>query len=186
MFMDSYTGQVDDLLLFFRDDDGTLGKRLVPHRVYADESRRISLDSLTAGWSGSVISEQGDAERPYYVANFSRLLAPGTSPFKPTARRRSPADRSDAPRVMPQESDIVVIPHDDPGAGYLVSREVYKSCPVLEDQDIPDVVTMAIEEGVVVANLPKIQLDGFTCYLLSLVSLRSGALAPVASEPSAE
>jgi len=85
--MDSYTPQVDDLLLFFRDDDGTLAKRLIPHRVYADESRRISLDSLTAGYSGSVISEQGDAEQPYYVANFSRLLAPGSSPFKPSAPR---------------------------------------------------------------------------------------------------
>lgn len=184
--MDSYTGQVDDLLLFFRDDDGTLAKRLIPHRVYADESRRISLDSLTPGWSGSVISEQGDAQQPHYVANFSRLLAPGTSPFKPTARRRPTTDRTEAPRVAPQPNDIVVIPHDDPESGYLVSRDVYKSCPVLEDQDIPDVVTMAIEEGVVVANLPKIQLDGWTCYLLSLVSLRSGALEPVTDAPSEE
>lgn len=181
--MDSYTPQVDDLLLFFRDDDGTLAKRLIPHRVYADESRRISLDSLTPGWNGSVISEQGDAEQPYYVANFSRLLAPGTSPFKPTARRRSPSAKSEAPAVTPKQNDIIVIPHDDPDSGYLVSREVYKECTTLTDQDIPDVVTMAIEEGVVVANLPKIQLDGMTCYLLSLISLRSGALeAP--TEPS--
>lgn len=181
--MDSYTPQVDDLLLFFRDDDGTLAKRLIPHRVYADESRRISLDSLTPGWNGSVISEQGDAKQPYYVANFSRLLAPGTSPFKPTARRKPAAKRADAPRITPQHSDIVVIPHDDPDSGYLVSRDVYKDCATLTDQDIPDVVTMAIEEGVVVANLPKIQLDGMTCYLLSLISLRSGALE---APPSAE
>lgn len=182
--MDSYTPQVDDLLLFFRDDDGTLAKRLIPHRVYADESRRISLDSLTPGWNGSVISEQGDTEQPYYVANFSRLLAPGTSPFKPRARRRNPVAKTEAPRVTPQQNDIIVIPHDDPSSGYLVSREVYKDCTALTDQDIPDVVTMAIEEGVVVANLPKIQLDGLTCYLLSLISLRSGALeAPVSSEP---
>ena len=174
--MDAYTPQVDDLLLFFRDDDGTLAKRLVPHRVYADESRRISLDSLTPGWSGSVISEQGDSEQPYYVANFSLLLAPGTSAFKPTARRRAPTARAEAPRVTPKENDIVVIPHDDPEAGYLVSREVYKECTVLADQDIPDVVNMAIEEGVVVANMPKIQLDGTFCYLLSLIGLRSGAL----------
>jgi hypothetical protein len=176
--MDSYVPQVDDLLLFFRDDDGTLAKRLVPHRVYADESRRISLDSLTPGWSGSVISEQGDAQQPYYVANFSRLLAPGTSAFKPTARRRAPAARAEAPRVTPKENDIVVIPHDDPEAGYLVPREVYKECTALADQDIPDVVNMAIEEGVVVANMPKIQLDGTMCYLLSLIGLRSGALEP--------
>jgi hypothetical protein len=181
--MDSYTPQVDDLLLFFRDDDGSLAKRLIPHRVYADESRRISLDSLTPGFHGSVISEQGDSQQPYYVANFSKLLAPGTSPFKPTARRRNPAARADAPRVTPQHSDIIVIPHDDPESGYLVSRDVYKDCTALSDADIPDVVTMAIEEGVVVANLPKIQLDGVTCYLLSLISLRSGALeAP--SEPN--
>jgi hypothetical protein len=182
--MDSYTPQVDDLLLFFRDDDGTLAKRLIPHRVYADESRRISLDSLTPGWNSSVISEQGDAEQPYYVANFSRLLAPGTSPFKPTARRRNPTARTDAPAVTPKQNDIIVIPHDDPASGYLVSREVYKDCTTLTDQDIPDVVTMAIEEGVVVANLPKIQLDGMTCYLLSLISLRSGALEAPATEPS--
>lgn len=180
--MDTYTPQVDDLLLFFRDDDGTLAKRLIPHRVYADESRRISLDSLTPGYSGSVISEQGDAEQPYYVANFSRLLAPGSSPFKPAATRKLPAGKADAPRVTPKENDIIVIPHDDPSSGYLVSRDVYKDCAALADRDIPDVVTMAIEEGVVVANLPKLQLDGITCYLLSLISLRSGALEAPGSQ----
>lgn len=176
--MDAYTPQVDDLLLFFRDDDGALAKRLIPHHVYADESRRISLDSLAPGFRGSVISEQGDETEPYYVANFARLLAPGTSPFKP-ARRSTPSARpaaDTAPKVTPQPSDIVVVPHDNPNAGYILPRNVYRECLALADHDIPDVVTMAIEEGVVVANLPKLQLDGVTCYLLSLISLRSGAL----------
>lgn len=183
--MDSYTPQVDDLLLFFKDDDGSLAKRLIPHHVYADESRRISLESLSPGWKGSVISEQGDSEQPYYVANFARLLAPGTSPFKPAPRRKPAARvRAEAPKVTPSYSDIVVVPHDDPESGYLVSRDVYKAATTLTDQDIPDVVTMAIEEGVVLANLPKLQLDGLTCYLLSLISLRSGALeAPPEHEP---
>ena len=75
-----------------------------------------------------------------------------------------------------------MIPHDDPSSGYLVSRDVYKDCASLADRDIPDVVTMAIEEGVVVANLPKLQLDGITCYLLSLISLRSGALEAPGSQ----
>jgi hypothetical protein len=83
-----------------------------------------------------------------------------------------------APKVTPKPSDIVVVPHDSPSAGYIVPRDVYRGCQALTDQDIPDVVTMAIEEGVVVANLPKLQLDGLTCYLLSLISLRSGALEP--------
>jgi len=176
--MDTYTPQVDDLLLFFRDDDGTLAKRLIPQHVYADESRRISLDSLSPGWKGSVISEHGDESEPYYVANFARLLAPGTSPFKPAPRRAASArsHAAAAPSVTPQPSDIVVVPHDRPNAGYIVPRDVYRDCLALTDQDIPDVVTMAIEEGVVVANLPKVQLDGVTCYLLSLISLRSGAL----------
>jgi hypothetical protein len=183
--MDPYTPQVDDLLLFFRDDDGKLAKRLIPHQVYADESRRISLDSLAPGWKGSVISEQGNEDEPYYVANFARLLAPGTSPFKPVPRREVSADTDvmAAPRVTPQPRDIVVVPHDSPNAGYIVPRDVYRDCFALDDQDIPDVVTMAIEEGVVVANLPKLQLDGFTCYLLSLISLRSGAL-DAADEPA--
>jgi hypothetical protein len=183
--MDPYTPQVDDLLLFFRDDDGKLAKRLIPHHVYADESRRISLDSLSPGWKGSVISEQGNEDQPYYVANFARLLAPGTSPFKPVPRRKASADTDVmvAPTVKPQPNDIVVVPHDSPNAGYIVPRDVYRDCFALADQDIPDVVTMAIEEGVVVANLPKLQLDGFTCYLLSLISLRSGAL-DAADEPS--
>lgn len=183
--MDTYTPQVDDLLLFFRDDDGSLAKRLIPHHVYADERRRIDLAALEPGWKGSVISEQGDSEKPYYVANFSRLLTPGTSPFRPRARRRPQSDaRPEAPKITPQSSDIVVVPHDDPTSGYLVSRDVYRGSTALTDQDIPDVVTMAIEEGVVVANLPKLQLDGATCYLLSLISLRSGALeAPEDDEP---
>jgi len=178
--MDSYTPQVDDLLLFFRDDDGGLAKRLIPHHVYADENRRISLDSLSPGWKGSVISEQGDEAAPYYVANFARLLEPGTSPFKPAPRREVSAvtELAPAPKVTPRPNDIVVVPHDSPNAGYIVPRDVYRDCLALADHDIPDVVTMAIEEGVVVANLPKVQLDGVTCYLLSLISLRSGALAP--------
>ena len=183
--MQPYTPQVDDLLLFFRDDDGKLAKRLIPHDVYADESRRISLDSLSPGWKGSVISEQGDEQDPYYVANFARLLAPGTSPFKPVPRKPLSHDGSgqSAPKMTPQPSDIVVVPHDSPNAGYVLPRDVYRDCFALSDQDIPDVVTMAIEEGVVVANLPKLQLDGATCYLLSLISLRSGALDAV-PEPS--
>jgi hypothetical protein len=185
--MDQYTPQVDDLLLFFRDDDGSLAKRLIPHHVYADESRRISLDSLTPGWQGSVLSEQGSEEQPYYVANFARLLAPGTSPFKPVPRRkRSGSARASAPKVTPQATDIIVVPHDEPDAGYIVPRDVYRAATVLSDQDIPDVVTMAIEEGVVVANLPKLQLDGMTCYLLSLISLRSGALDAVESAASTD
>jgi hypothetical protein len=183
--MDPYTPQVDDLLLFFRDDDGSLAKRLIPRQIYADESRRISLDSLAPGFRSSVISEQGDEAEPYYVANFARLLAPGTSPFRP-APRRAPQDDvavDVAPKVTPSPNDIVVVPHDAPNAGYILPRDVYKDCFPLADQDIPDVVTMAIEEGVVVANLPKLQLDGYTCYLLSLISLRSGALdAPTAAE----
>lgn len=182
--MDTYTPQVDDLLLFFRDDDGTLAKRLIPHHVYADERRRISLDSLEPGWKGSVISEQGDSEKPYYVANFSRLLTPGTSPFRPRVRRKATSDeRTVAPKIQPQASDIVVVPHEDPSSGYLVPRDVYRASMALTDQDIPDVVTMAIEEGVVIANLPKLQLDGASCYLLSLISLRSGALEPPEDEP---
>lgn len=182
--MDAYTPQVDDLLLFFRDDDGALAKRLIPHHVYADESRRISLDSLTPGFRGSVISEQGDETEPYYVANFACLLAPGSSPFKPARRSTTSATPAadTAPKVTPQPSDIVVVPHDNPNAGYILPRNVYRECLALADQDIPDVVTMAIEEGVVVANLPKLQLDGVTCYLLSLISLRSGAL-DAAAEP---
>jgi len=178
--MDPYTPQVDDLLLFFRDDDGKLAKRLIPHSVYADERRRVDLAALTPGWKGSVISEQGDDEHPYYVANFARLLAPGTSPFKPVPRTgvSDEAPPAPEPSLKPQASDIVVVPHDSPNCGYLVPRDVYKDCFALADEDIPDVVTMAIEEGVVVANLPKLQLDGFTCYLLSLIGLRSGALDP--------
>jgi hypothetical protein len=181
--MNAYTPQVDDLLLFFRDDDGSLAKRLVPHHVYTDESRRISLDSLSPGFRGSVISEQGDDADPYYVANFARLLAPGSSPFKPVPRSepRDEHTRQAGPKVTPQPTDIVVVPHDDPNAGYILPRGVYRDCLALTDEDIPDVVTMAIEEGVVIANLPKLQLDGITCYLLSLISLRSGALG--APEP---
>lgn len=182
--MNPYTPQVDDLLLFFRDDDGSLAKRLIPRQVYADESRRISLDTLAPGFRSSVISEHGDESEPYYVANFARLLAPGTSPFRPAPRPEPASDvaREAAPHVTPQPRDIVVVPHDQPNAGYILPRDVYKDCFELADRDIPDVVTMAIEEGVVVANLPKLQLDGYTCYLLSLISLRSGALAATAAE----
>jgi len=75
--------------------------------------------------------------------------------------------------------DLVVFPPENADACFRVPRAVYEDeslCPTLPPHDIPDLEFMATDEGVVIANVPKVTPQGCTCILLSLVSLRSEML----------
>jgi hypothetical protein len=176
-----YTAQVDDLVLFFRDDQGTLGIRLVPHDVYTEPRLAVDLAKIAPGYAGSLLSELAAPKGGFfYVANLSRLLDPGEPAFRnPALAEHAHAVALAESNGAPGDGDLVVVPYDQPDSGYLVSRSVYQDCPVLTNVDIPDVTSMALNDGVILANIPKTPPNGITCYLLSLVSLRSGALDAV-------
>jgi hypothetical protein len=174
-----YTAQVDDLVLFFRDDDGSLGIRLVPRDIYSEPQLALTdLAVVAPDHQGSVIVERKTTGGTYYVANLSCLLDPGTSPYRGETPEVAVREVDSTSSVSPSNGDLVVVPYNNPNKGFLVSRSVYKRCQPLTNTDIPDIVTMALDEGVVLANIPKATPSGITCYLLSLVSLRSGALEP--------
>jgi hypothetical protein len=170
-----FDAQVDDLALFFRDDDGTLGKRWVPHSVYADDQLKLDASRLPSGWKDKLVSEQAVGDGVYYIVNLARLLDPGSSPSRIEC---VPSESlSDYANSAPGTGDLVIVPWDKADDPHLVPRALYRSCPPIEQQGSSDLIYMALNEGVVLANMPKpADLKGFVCYLLSLVALRSGAL----------
>jgi hypothetical protein len=48
-------------------------------------------------------------------------------------------------------------------------------CPPMLEAEAADPQSL-VTDGVVLANMPKVDLSGYTCYLLNLLSLRSNAL----------
>jgi hypothetical protein len=170
--------RVDDIALFF-SDGGQLAKRWVSHQVYADPAFKIG--PVPSEWQGATFLERPSGAAgspPFYVANLSTLLDPGTPAAPAAASRRAPDPK--AP-LTPQAGDLVIVPWDDPNNAYLVPKARYSDqtvCPPISDTNGADLRFMAITEGVVVANVPKTDLAGMTCYLLNLLALRSSAPFP--------
>lgn len=188
--------RVDDIALFFSEHEKT-NKRWLPHSVYADPD--FKLGSMQEYWRDAVFLKQasaGPGSDSFYVANLSNLGDPGMPPqpsneAKTTLRTRGSEDTKDSPSqdrwkrspepVTPKAGDLVVIPWSDPDNAYLVPKERYldeTQCPPISDTSGADLRFMAITEGVVLANLPKTDPQGMTCYLLNLLSLRSNASFP--------
>jgi hypothetical protein len=181
MSNDDFTIQLDDLILFFRGVDEnqqeTIVNRLIPHDTYTNERRRLTDDQIREGWRDSVLSDPAVSDKKdqhFYVANLSRLVPPDQD--RRPAGSRSPASGS----VEIGAGDLVVFPPEDSKACYVVPRKVYEGCEEncreLPANVIPDLEFMVREEGVVLANVPKVTPQGCTCIPLSLVGLRSGML----------
>lgn len=175
--------RIDDIALFF-SRNGKVSKSWVPHSVYADPA--YSLGPAPAHWRQAIFMQQpaeGPGTDPFYVANLSSLLDPGVGAGSVgVSHARVETEVAKPPTaVKPAAGDIVVIPWSDPATAYLVPRQRYQNeieCPSIGDANASDLKFMAITEGVVVANLPKTDLAGMTCYLLNLLALR-----PMASFP---
>jgi hypothetical protein len=177
-----YKIRVDDLILFFRDFDHarkeeTIVNRLVPHKVYTAAVRKTRmLDS----WKDVVLSEPsvpGQDDEHYYVANLERLPLPdGEPPEDPEPLPHDFWSGAEKPGVF-ASGDLVVVPPDEPQSWFHIPRTtIYEKCRQLPARDVSDIEFMASEEGVVLANIPKVVPQGCTCILLSLVGLRSGML----------
>jgi hypothetical protein len=175
--------RIDDLILFFRKlgADGTeaIVNCLISHETYTADQLKVPDDEIQPAWKDAVVSEPntGDAGKAFFVANLSRLVPPDDLSVK---RKRTEVSLPASVAKSPiGEGDLVVFPPENAEACFRVPRSLYeneKVCPALSKDDIPDLEFMATQEGVVLANVPKITPQGCTCILLSLVSLRSGML----------
>jgi hypothetical protein len=186
--MSDYEAHVDDIALFFALNARESTERWVPHSVYADPEFLVE-NPIPPQWKGSVFSQQpcagGAPDDYWYLVNLSLLLEPGVSVESQTQRKaavHAATGREKKTNVTPKKGDLVVVPWDAPDQAFLVPRTRYEDeevCPPLKSPSVSDLVYAAIDEGVVLANLPRpASLVGATCYLLSLLSLKSGALEP--------
>lgn len=190
--MADFNIQVDDLVLYFTQADGTGSYRVLPRQVY--ENPELQLDDVEPEWQGAVLNESGVAEGEiFYVTNLTRLRDPLTaSGFTKPAEDQPPpppgikvSEYADADE--PHLADLVVISNvekpDDPKA-YLIPRKLYeKDLKELPRDAIADIDFMVQEEGVVLANIRKFEHTGISCYLLNLTGLRSGQVPPMAQKP---
>jgi len=187
--MADFNIQVDDLVLYFTQADGTGSYRVLPRQVY--ENPDLQLDDVEPEWQGAVLNESGVADGEiFYVTNLTRLRDPVTaSDFTKDLQNQPPADVdvSDfADEEEPALADLVVISNvdkpDDPKA-YLIPRGLYETkLRPLPPEKIADIDFMVQEEGVLLANIRKFEHTGISCYLLNLTGLRSGQVQPVATK----
>lgn len=175
--MSGFDPSVLDLALYFCGDDNTVSSVWVPPEVYT--AQPINMDDV---WTRADLYEQPVGSDSFYVLNLSRLLGPGGVPESEKARPGVGApSRASGSAAEPGPRDLVVIPPNDPNHAYLVKRAVYTDpqyCPpIANDPSSADLDFMALNEGAVLANLPKASApSGWTCFLLSLLSLKSGAI----------
>lgn len=162
---------IDDIALFFAKN-GKVAKCFIPRTVYADPNQRLDPAMVPSYWSKAALLEeaiQGQDEK-FFVTNLSLLEDPGVSPI-PKDDDLPPA-RTDPPGP----ADLVVIPYDEPDTAYVVPKSTYEDkarCIPIKDEIDPDLIFMALNEGVVLANVPKHDLAGATCNILNLLALRS-------------
>jgi hypothetical protein len=165
--------RLEDIALFF-NLNGQPKKRWVSKEVYTDPTRQ--LQKLDPTWQMAVLAEGGKPTGPFYVTNLSKLLKPGVSP-DPSAAKRVPLKGPVA--QGPAQGDLVVIPYATPNVAYLVKQSDYLDtdiCPDISEIEGADLKFLALTQGAVLANIPKEDLDGMTCYLLNLLGLNSGAI----------
>lgn len=187
-FDTDYDIKVDDLILFFRrieDGQEMIVNRLISHELYTSPELKIPDANVRKEWKEAVLSEPslgGSPNQHYHVANLARLLMPSQaddSTIDEPAGRREPKPvklPANAGTANLAAEDLVVFPPEGTDSCFRIPRDVYERCPELLESDIPDLEFMAGEEGVVLANVPKVTPQGCSCILLSLANLRSGML----------
>jgi hypothetical protein len=170
--------QVDDLVLFYRGDNGEVTNCHLKHELLTHKD--LSQPSKEE-WESAVLSAKRlSGGGSYYVANLALLLPPND----PNASGSEEPDVKPPPRNIgtlptkvqqPSADDVVILPFSSDGnTAVIIPRSYYSKLTPLSRDIIPDMVFMATEEGVTIANLPKFDLPGISCCLLNLTSLRSG------------
>jgi hypothetical protein len=184
--------RIDDLILFFRqmgsDGKEIVANRLISHDTYTADQLKVPDDEIQPAWKDAVVSEPStsDAGKSFVVANLSRLVPPDDLSVK--RKRKQVAVPASVTKSPIGAGDLLLFPPENAEVCFRVPRSLYEDeqvCPSLSKDDIPDLDFMATQEGVVLANVPKITPQGCTCILLSLVSLRSGMLGDKKADKSA-
>jgi hypothetical protein len=169
--------RVDDLVLFYMGDTGVPKTCALTNELLNDPAVSVGVQDL---WQSAVLLDRklDDGSGNYYVANLSLLLPPNQPGTALPSRDVDPAPP--APGLVRTAGDLVVIPFSpkDPTKAAVIPRSYYSQLPEIDHDMIPDLVYMATDEGVTVANLPKFDLPGISCGLLNLTSLRSGSSKP--------
>lgn len=162
---------IDDIALFFQKN-GKEARCFIPRSVYADPAQRLDPNAVEAYWPKAALLEEpieGQAAQ-FFVANLSLLEDPGVAPS-------ASDDELPPPRTeLPGEFDLVVFPFDQPRTAYVVPKSTYEDetrCIPIKNEIDPDLIFLAMNDGVVLANVPKHDLAGATCYILNLLALRS-------------
>jgi hypothetical protein len=165
--------RIEDIALFF-SDKGKERRCWVSHSVYTAESRFYG--PVDEAMQAAIVSQNSLAGGPYYVTNLANLDAPGEGPNDQAGSNAQGAARpASAQRKEIKVGDIIVIPFSEPKNAYLVPKTDYMDnaiCPEILETTGADLRFMANTEGVVLANIPKTDLAGMTCYLLNLRALR--------------
>jgi hypothetical protein len=189
--MSEFNAEVDDLALFFyKNGDKEPGPDdlmsvWLSYATYTDPKYAMTDGSLKAYWAKSLLTKEDTkplppeeapkgvrAGAPYHVVNLFQLLPAGSSVEGLSEKPRGTA-------LTPGPGDLVVVPQPRPKANlataYCVPYSALLNCPSLEGPQTSDLRYMAIDEGVVVANIPKLELCGMSCIILGLVNVRGSA-----------
>jgi len=163
--------RIDDIALFFSDEGGKKQQCWVSHEVYADPNFFLGPVDATLQDAVVLVDKAG-----VYKTNLANLKPPGeiTDGVRSLAAKTTKKSAKKTTK-KPVPGDLIVVPFSDPDNAYLVPKSRYTDegqCPPISALNGADLSFMAITEGVVLANLPKIDLAGMTCYLLNLLALR--------------
>src|SRR5580698_4012170 len=158
---------LEDIALLFKQD-GEQKKCWITKKLYTTQP--VAVDP---NWLKAVITEEGATNAPFYVANLSKLEPPGVSPTPAQKTPPSPA-KTTTGIPAPGQGDLVVIPYATPTSAFLVKQSDYQNpdtCPEITPIEGADLTFLAVTQGVVLANIPKEDLTGMSCYLLNLLGL---------------
>lgn len=165
--------RIEDIALFF-SENGEERRCWVTHKLYTDDEYLIGAPE--EGWLGAVVQQQMTNTDPYIIANLANLDPPGEPPSDKEAEELKQRIAKKKPKAAkPGPGDLVIIPFSEPEHAYLIPAKVYRNkelCKPISEVAGADFRFMANTEGVVLANIPKIDLAGMTCYLLNLRALR--------------
>jgi|GEM_PF-2667966 hypothetical protein len=182
-----FNAEVDSLAVFFfesasgSNSQANLVAKWVSYETYTTPEFAIPI--IEKYWNQSVV-HRGDGAPPYHVVNLSLLLPAGFQPTDSTPHAGKAAKPPEPPVARhPAPGDLTVIPQPRPGGtlrgpAFSVPYDKLLACPDITGPSASDLKYMVLDEGVVLANIPKLELVGMSCMVLGLVNLRPNGDAP--------
>ncbi|MEI9939288.1 MAG: hypothetical protein WDO69_18865 [Pseudomonadota bacterium] len=182
--------RIADIALFFYK--GVEEKACwISEKLYTDPKYLVG--ATPNPWRDAVVNKLTVGEpqqQPAYVTNLANLDPPGSPPTpeedeamkaEGAKKQQQVTGRTEETKPAgPSSGDIFIVPFSEPDNVYRIPQAVYENpdlCPELKKNNSSDLYFMAKTEGVVLANVPKVDLAGLSCYLLNLRALRNSRAA---------